>query len=195
LAGKLKNPFSDDMQSLAAALGAFDEGCNGYKCQRHVTLGNHERRIWLYEEQRPEVAGMLTNELAQTFSEKGWTTTPYGEFKFIGGVGFIHAAVNRLNKTYGGKNAENTVANDAVFDIVLGHSHVKRDVRVAKLGPSRHVTVLNLGCALPDGRVESYMLHGATTGWWWGVCVLTLQGGQITGIDAIPMAELARKFG
>lgn len=195
LAGKLKNPFHEDVQSLNEALGQIDAGLGGHKPKKHVTLGNHERRVWLYEEQRPEVAGMLSGELMQTFADNGWETTPYGTFRYIGGVGFLHAAINRLNKTYGGKNAENTIANDALHDIVIGHSHVKRDVRVPKLGPSKHVTVLNLGCALPEGRVESYMLHGATTGWWWGACVLTLQNGQIIGVDAIPMGELGRRYG
>jgi hypothetical protein len=194
LAGKLKNPYSRDIQSLKEALGSFDEGCNGHKLNKHVTLGNHERRIWLYEENRPEVAGILTNELAQTFADHGWGTTYYGEYFFLSGVGFIHAAINRMNKTYGGKNAENTIANDAVFDHCIGHSHVRREVRVPKLGPSKHVTILNLGCALEQGRVEQYMYLGATTGWWWGVNVLTLQGGQIAGVEAIPMSELERKF-
>src|SRR6185369_17391599 len=60
IAGKLKNPFSRDMPSLNDAMGAFDIGCNGHKCNRHVTLGNHERRVWLYKELRPEIAGMMT---------------------------------------------------------------------------------------------------------------------------------------
>jgi hypothetical protein len=114
---------------------------------------------------------------------------------FLGGVGFIHAAINRLNKTYGGKTAENTIANDAVFDHVIGHSHVRREHRAPKLGPSKHVTVLNLGCALPQGHVESYMLHGSTTGWWFGVHELLIQNGQITDTNAISMAELERRYG
>ncbi len=195
LLGKSKNPFARDAQSLRDALGAFDAGLGGHKPRRHVTLGNHERRVWLYEDLRPEVAGMLTGELAQALEAHGWGWTPYGEYFFLAGIGFIHAAVNRLNKTYGGKNAEMTIANDAVFDHVIGHSHVRREHRAPKLGPSRHVTILNLGCSLPWGHVEEYMYHGATTGWWWGCHVLTLQGGQIVGADAIPMNELERRYG
>lgn len=194
LAGKLKNPYHHDVQSLNEAMGALDEGLAGHKPKRHCTMGNHERRVWLYEDARPEVAGMLSGELMQTFADHGWTTTPYGEYFFLAGVGFIHCAVNRLNKSYGGKNAENTIANDAVFDHCLGHSHVHRMVRAPKLGPSKHVTVLNLGCALTQGRVEQYMYHGALTGWWWGANVLTLQNGQIAGVDAIPMHEIERRY-
>jgi hypothetical protein len=194
LAGKLKNPYSQDVQSLNEALGNLNEGLNGHKPKKHVCLGNHERRVWLYEEQRPEVSGILTGELVQTFTDNGWTQTPYGEYFFLGGVGWIHAAINRMCKTYGGKNAEATISNDAVFDHCIGHSHVRREHRAPKLGPSKHVTVLNLGCALPQGRVESYVLHGALSGWWWGVHVVTLQNGQIAGVDAIPMSDLERMY-
>ena len=195
LAGRLKNPYIHDTQSLNEALGNLNEGLTGHKPKKHVTLGNHERRVWLYEEQRPEVAGILTGELVQTFTDNGWTQTPYGEYFFLGGVGWIHAAINRMCKTYGGKNAEATISNDAVFDHCIGHSHVRREHRAPKLGPSKHVTVLNLGCALPQGRVESYVLHGALSGWWWGVHVVTLQNGQIAGVDAIPMSVLESMYG
>jgi hypothetical protein len=194
LAGKLKNPYHHDVQSLNEAMGALSEGLAGHKPKLHCTMGNHERRVWLFENQRPEVSGMLTGELLQTFADHGWTTTEYGEYFFLAGTGFVHAALNRLGKTYGGKNSENTIANDAIFDHVIGHSHVKRDVRAPKLGPSKHVTILNLGCALPQGHVEEYIYHGALSGWWWGCCVLTLQGGQIVGVDALPMSELERRF-
>jgi hypothetical protein len=194
LAGKTKNPYCRDMQSLKEALGALNKGLGRHKPKKHVTLGNHERRAWIYEEDNPETAGILTGELLCTFEDAGWSHTKYGEYKFIDGVGFIHAAINRMGKTYGGKNAENTIAADATFDIVIGHSHVWRAIRSPKVGHANHVTVLNLGCALPDGHVESYVLHGALSGWWWGACILTVENGNITGINAIPMAELERRY-
>lgn len=194
LLGKLKNPFAADMGSFREALDQFDHGLGSHRAKKHVALGNHERRAWLYEENRPEVAGILTGDLLQTLADRGWGTTPYGEYFFLGGVGFIHAAINRLGKTYGGKNAESTIANDAIFDHVIGHSHVRREHRAPKLGPSKHVTILNLGCALPWGHIESYVMHGAVSGWWAGAHVLTLSGGQIIGADAVPMNELQRMY-
>ena len=190
--GKLNSPYTADIVSLNRALEAFDKGINGHKVVRHVTLGNHERRIYQYENQHPQVEGMLTGELEQTFKDHGWSFTPYGEFYFLGSVGFIHAALNRLGKTYGGKLAESTIANDAVFDVVIGHSHVRKDHRAPKIGPHKHVTVLNLGCALPQGYTQNYVYHSQLAGWWYGVNVLTIQGGQIVGIEAISMPELER---
>lgn len=190
--GKLNNPYTADIVSLNRALEDFERGLAGHSVTKHVTLGNHERRIYQYENQHPQVQGMLTSELEQTFKDRGWGFTPYGTFYFLGSVGFIHCALNRLGKSYGGKLAESTIANDAVFDVVVGHSHVKREHRAPKIGPHKHVTVLNLGCALPMGYTQDYVYHSQLAGWWYGIHVLTIQGGQIVGAEAISMHELER---
>ena len=193
--GKLNNPYTADIVSLNRALEDFERGLQGHTVTKHVTFGNHERRIYQYENSHPQVEGMLTSELEQTFKDGGWSKTPYGEFYFLAGVGFIHCALNRLGKSYGGKLAESTIANDAVFDIVVGHSHVRKDHRAPKIGPHKHVTVLNLGCALPEGYTQNYIYHSQLAGWWYGVHVLTIHGGQIVGAEAISMHELTHQFG
>ena len=193
--GKLNNPYTADIVSLNRAMDDFERGLGAHIVTKHVTFGNHERRIYQYENSHPQIEGMLTSELEQTFKDHGWTTTPYGEFYFLGAVGFIHCALNRLGKSYGGKLAESTIGNDAVFDIVVGHSHVKREHRAPKIGPHKHVTVLNLGCALPHGYTQSYIYHSQLAGWWYGVHVLTIQGGQIVGAEAISMHDLTTTFG
>lgn len=195
LLGKEKSPFARCIQSGRESLGEMDRGLGSHKPKKHIELGNHERRAWLYEDHHPETAGMLTGELLHLFESHGFSHTPYGEYFFLGGVGFIHCAINRLNKSYGGKNAEATIANDAVFDHVVGHSHVKREHRAPKLGPSKHVTIVNLGCGLPWGHVEPYMYHGALTGWWWGARMLDIEGGQITSVRDFAMNELERRYG
>lgn len=198
LQGRAKPAYLADIASGKEALEGIENEiakAAGYKPRRHITFGNHERRVYRFEDQAPEVAGMMQHELESIFDGMGWGRTPYGSYFFLGGVGFTHAAINRLNKTFGGKNAEITIANDAVFDHVIGHSHVKREHRAAKLGPSQHVTVVNLGCALPWGHVETYMHHGATTGWWWGVRELVISGGHITDVSDISMLELERRYG
>jgi hypothetical protein len=194
LRARQKNPYTEDMASLCESLERFHEGLGGHQLRKHITLGNHERRAWAYEESHPEMAGQLTGDLLLTFEERGWTWTEYGEFYFLGGVGFVHAALNRLGKTYGGKNAEQQIANDAVFDIVVGHSHTGRSWRAPKIGPSKFVNVLNLGCALPHGHVEDYAQH-CTTGWTWGAYDLIISGGHIESAAFISMQELERRYG
>jgi hypothetical protein len=190
--GKLNNPYTADIVSLSRALDAFNEGLGGHSIVRHLTMGNHERRVYVYENQHPQIEGMLSSELEQTFIDHGWAFTKYGTFHFLGGVGFSHAALNRLGKTYGGKLAESTIGNDAVWDVVIGHSHIRREHRAPKIGPQQHVTILNLGCALPSGYTQQYVYHGQLSGWWYGVNIITIQNGQIVGVDAVPMTELER---
>ena len=45
------------------ALEAFDDGLGGFRPERHVTLGNHEDRIWSFTNRTPEVAELLTENL------------------------------------------------------------------------------------------------------------------------------------
>lgn len=194
LQAKTKNPFMDDLVSLQESLTQFRIGLNGYAHKKVITLGNHERRAWIYEDQNPESAGLLTGPLLSAFHSEGWETHPYGTIFYLGGVGFVHAALNRLGKTYGGKNAENTIANDAVHDLVIGHSHVARQIRQPKIGPYNHVTVLNLGCALPDGHVEDYA-RDSLTGWTWGVYELFIRGGHIESAKFVSMLELQERYG
>lgn len=193
LQAKTKNPFIDDLSSLAASIREFSDGLGQHSCRKVVCLGNHERRAWLFEDQNPESAGLLTGPLIAAFEAGGWETRPYGEIFYLGGVGFVHAALNRMGKTYGGKNAEATIANDAVHDLVIGHSHVARQHRAPKIGPYEHVTVLNLGCALPYGHVEDYA-RDALTGWTWGVYELFIRAGHIESAKFVSMIELGERY-
>lgn len=189
--GKSKPSYMADMESFNLALDAMqiDDGI-----ERHCTLGNHERRLYLFEDKAPEAYGMMQFELDRIFARHKWTYSPYGQIQYYGGVGFTHAALNRLGKTYGGKNAENTICNDAIHDMVVGHSHVERMIRQPKIGTNNYVQVLNLGCALPDGHVEDYAKH-ALTGWTWGIYDITIQHGHIQDRTWVSMAQLGERYG
>jgi hypothetical protein len=189
-AGKLKPTFMQDMVSFIDALDAMD--IDGP--ERHCTLGNHERRAFLFENQHPESYGMMQFEIEQAFQRFGWGYSPYGFIQKYGNVGFVHCAINRLGKSYGGKNAEQTISNDVLHDLVIGHSHTGRKHRAPKIGDNNHVTVLNLGCALPNGYIENYAKH-ALTGWTFGIYDLTIQHGSIQADSFIPMAELEERYG
>ena len=189
-AGRLKPTFQSDISSFIEALGAMD--IKGPEL--HCTLGNHEQRLFAYENNHPEVYGMMQLELQAAFEKFGWTFSPYKFIQKYGGVGFTHSATNSMGKAYGGKNSENSIANDALFDLVIGHSHRRRLVRVPKIGDDNNLAVLNLGCALPDGYVESYARH-SSTGWSFGIYDLTIQHGGLQSESFIPMAELGEVYG
>ncbi len=195
LGGKAKPAYLADMVSGKEALDAFNTQLpSDYTPTRHITLGNHEQRILRFESDAPETVGMMRSELESILSGAGWTWSEYGDFHYLGGVAFVHVPLNRIGKPYGGKNSEQQIANDSVTDTVLGHSHIGRQWRAPKIGPAQHVTVLNLGCALPDGHIEDYAKM-STTGWTFGIYDLTIGGGHILSASFIPMAELARRYG
>jgi len=192
LEGKSKTNIPTDIASLNLALDAFNDGLGSYNVPKHITLGNHERRVFAYENEHPEVEGMPSHLLDQCLVQRGWTYSPYGQPHFVGGVAFLHAAINRMGKTFGGKTSENQIANESVTDVVVGHSHIKRVVKFAKLH-HRHITVVNAGCALPHGYIEDYAKH-AQTGWSYGVMTLTIKDNHITDDEWVSMETLGERY-
>jgi hypothetical protein len=193
LKGKAKPSLKQDLDSFKLALEAFSDGLGDFGPERHVCLGNHEDRIWSFTNRTPEVADLLTENLHTILTDFGWGYSPFGALHFVGGAAFTHAPLNRLGKPYGGKTAEQQIANDALHDIVFGHTHIERRHKAVKIGSGRHVTVLNLGCALPDGHREAYLGH-ASDGWGYGVWDLTLERGQIQAAQWIPMMVLEERY-
>jgi hypothetical protein len=193
LLGKSKSPFWRDMESGKEAWGEFERGIGSHNAKRHITFGNHERRAWYHEDANPEVQNLLTGPLVCLFEDHGFTHSDYGEYWFLGGVGFIHAPLNKLAKTMGGET-RNNILNRMVFDLVRGHDHNEYTQPLSKFGPIGHVTLVGLGCALPHGHIESYAQH-ALNGWSWGVKELIIQGGRITDAAWVSMLELERRYG
>jgi hypothetical protein len=137
--------------------------------------------------------GSLYLQVLEAFAQYGWRTREYGQWLFLEGVGFTHVPLNVMGRPYNGKTLS-PIANDAVFSIVFGHSHKGGRHEAPKIGPSRKVTVMNLGCALPDGHVEAYACK-STTGWEYGVYELTLQAGQILSAKHHSMREIETAYG
>lgn len=188
--GREKPVFQDDMNSFDQALSALAiEGP-----ERHCTLGNHEQRLFQFEERAPEAYGMMRATLQDVFARHGWTFSPYGEITLYGGVGFVHTALNRLGQPYGGRAVESAIAADALHDLVLGHTHTEQRHRAAKLGGNNYVQVINVGCALPQGHVEDYAKH-ALTGWSYGITDMTIQHGHVQDYRFVTMAKIADSYG
>jgi hypothetical protein len=165
--GRFKPTFEQDLASLRLALAEFERGLEGYDCPKHITFGNHEHRAWRFEDNNPEIYGMMQHAITSIFEEFGWTWTKYGEWHFISGVGYTHCPFNSMGKPYGGKTQHSRVAADTNHDVVMGHSHQQQQFRAAKLN-HEDVTIINLGCALPQGEYEDYA-ELSNGGWWWGV--------------------------
>jgi hypothetical protein len=191
--GKSKPTFKEDMVSGNTALEAYASRLN-WKCEHHTDEGNHERRIYIYEEAKPETSGSMVFQYHKMLESHGWTHSPYGHINYRGGVGFVHAAINRLGKTIGGKNAETTIANESVHDLVIGHSHTHRLHKAAKIGGNGYVQILNTGCALPDQMIEEYAKH-SLTGWSYGITEVIIQHGHIQDHTWVSMERLKEMYG
>jgi len=192
--GRAKPVFEQDMASAAEFFATYEDGRGAFKPEQHCTLGNHEYRIWRYEDGAPATVGMMQSYLDEVFQTAGWSYSPYGMPYIVGNVCFVHVPIGLNGKPVGGKTSTSLIARDSVRDTVSGHTHRAEVSRVPKLGIDERVLSLNLGCALPDGHVESYIGHGAS-GWWWGVWELTIHNGRIEGYKQISMRELAERYG
>lgn len=191
--GKLKPSFQADLDSYDKACEAQWNECPDWKGNRYKTRGNHEDRLYSFENRHPEVWGMMQGEYRRIIERYSIDERDYGKFLFINGVGFIHTPMNVMGKPYGGKTMQ-PIANDATFDIVYGHTHKQGVLRVPKIGPQNYVKIINLGSAMPWGHIEDYAKL-STTGWWWGVVEMMIQGGHVVSENFIPMTELERRYG
>ena len=192
LQGKQKNAYATDLEAAEESLALYARGLGPHKPKKHKTMGNHERRAWFYEESNPESQNLLVGPLTCLQDQYGWGWSEYGEYFFLGGVGFVHAPLNKLGKTFGGETRQN-VLNKMTFDLVRGHDHQYYVHTQGKLGPQERVTLVGLGTALPHGHIETYAKH-ALNGWEYGVSELKITGGRIESASFVSMLELERRY-
>ena len=79
-----------DIDSLRSAINLLDKYIDNDRIPRHCTFGNHEQRVYKFEENIPEIAGMMKKELHDTYLLRNWKISPYGAFKNVGG-GSLHS--------------------------------------------------------------------------------------------------------
>ena len=192
-AGKLKPVYVQDIAAGRKGLELMNEW-GAAKFKKHVTLGNHDDRIESFADRVPEVFGLMQEHFYGALTDNGWSWSAYKEIVKFEGVQFTHIPIGTLGKVYGGKTAEQRAAADSLGDLVVGHRHNRLIVSAPKLGNNEIVTVINLGCALPEGHIEKYALH-TLTGWSYGVWRLCLKKGKIKGFEFKTMGELEAAYG
>lgn len=195
LGARSKPSIVQDMDNLKASLSAWRRGIDpDYKPRQSIVLGNHENRLERFENANPESAGAFTHQRDELFLQFGWRTRPYGEVFYIEGVGFTHHPINGAGRAFGGETGPQRAANKSTIPIVSGHTHKRQLHDSAKIGPVDVISMVEIGCALPWGTVESYAKHGMT-GWWYGCCPMTVQGGVITDVAFKSMISIEQEFG
>lgn len=193
--GRSKPGIKADLDNHLAMLQAFERGrAFDWKPKLIRTRGNHEQRLFDFENQHPENEGTHTHRYTQDLLQFGWRERPFGEIVYVNGVGFTHAPFNGLGKPMGGKTSPHRAGALLCESLVHGHTHILAVYNDVKLGPTDRITVIQAGCALPDGEVEHYATH-APTGWSHGVMDLTVQNGAIIDINWVSMRTLKQRYG
>jgi hypothetical protein len=186
--------FPQDITSAQAALDAFNEGLGGYDCDKHVTLGNHEDRIWSHAGRNPQLGTMIQLEFDRLLARNGWSYSLFSQPYWVGGVAFSHIPLSIMGKPIGGELTTQTVALRAVTDWVYGHTHRSDVARRPKLGGFVN-TAINLGSFLPTGHIEHYVKVGTLTGWSYCLFELRISKGRIQSYRQHTVDELEAKYG
>lgn len=195
--GLAKPTFEQDLESFHESQKAFQDGLGGHKPKKDITLGNHELRAWRWANQNPEIVGRMVDPGKKTdeaFMQWGWRTTPYGQYRFIGGVGFVHCPLNAMGKPMGGVTGGQRAAAAAMFDIIRGDDHKSTRSVADKLGPVRAPEVYSAATALPPGFIEGYANKGGST-WRSGICEAHLWGGHVRRWCFEEMVLLRKRYG
>jgi hypothetical protein len=187
--GFAKPTFEQDLESLHASQRAFQDGLAGHKPKLDITLGNHEHRAWRYDNQHPD--GLSHSLLlTEAFAQWGWRSSLYGEYRFIGGVGFVHVPFNALGRPL----TQSQRPNKAMFDTIHGDDHRATQITDFKSGPVRSPTVYSAATALPPGYIEGFANKGGST-WRSGICEAVLWGGSVRSWSFTEMVLLRRWYG
>jgi hypothetical protein len=193
---RFKPGFRDDLDNLMASHQAFRRGmASDYRPKLDFVMGNHEWRFERYENAHPEAHQTFTLERDQTFAQFGWRVRPYGELLYVEQVGFAHHAVNGAGRAFGGKTGPQRGANETTISIVGAHTHRKQNHDAPKIGPLGLVSMIEVGCAMPWGEIETYVQSDhSPLGWWWGVVPMTVQDGLVTDLEFKSMRAIRDRY-
>lgn len=196
--GLAKPTFEQDVESFHASQREFHRGLGNWKPKKDVVSGNHEYRAIRWANQHRQVIGNVIDphhKIEEAWAQWHWRTTPFGEYRFIGGVGFVHAPLvpGTNGKTYGGKTGGQRAANDALFDIVRGDDHKFYVASSPKIGPVKSPRIFGCATALPPGYVETYARKNPGD-WESGICEIKVWGGRVRSFAFEDMHLLQRAY-
>ena len=192
-----------DKPSIRQDLDCFRENWNalnrpmndgGVTQQRHYCYGNHDAWLVTLEDAHPEMRGLATGELQDILEGQGWTSSDYGEYAFIGGVGYVHVPLNMMGRPVGGQTGENTIANQSTRDTVFGHTHRHAVARRPKMDGVL-TTVINCGSSMPAYYVGDYAQLTQGRALDYGVLEVTEFDGRIQSFRFVTMRELEHRYG
>lgn len=192
--GKAKPTFLADIASGKLAFDALNSGLGNWNPEKHITVGNHENRLYRMEDQTPSAAGMYHALYDELLTNSGFTYSAYGDTTLYGGVGFTHIPLGIMGRPSSARHL-NGLGNDSVRDLVFGHRHRATAQPFPKIGGIT-VTLVDAGCFLPWGykKMESFAEH--TPGEWSYVLTdLRIKGRRIVDVNFISVPSLQERYG
>jgi hypothetical protein len=189
-AQKLQPSYASELESLEEAFSLYRKEAEGIRTEN--TAGNHEGRVWRFEDASASAEGMFTQPLMDVFARFDIKLHKEGEWLLIDGVAFVHCPRSLMGREMGGRYL-NQIAADSRTSLVFGHIHRGQVMHAHKIGPWGGVTIVNLGTALPHGYIKPYAQTSASS-WTWGVYDLTIQAGHIVGHQFICMDRLKEMY-
>jgi hypothetical protein len=186
---KTKSTFEQDLDWGVQALEQITD--KNEKLNWHYNGGNHEHRIFKFENTHPELPYLLSTKFLDSLL--GIDYYPYGEVLYLDEVAFTHIPFTVMGRPYGGVHAEQRITNHITTDIVFGHSHRGQLVSAPKIGNVDPIKACNLGSALPYGYLQEYAQH-SLTGWTYGTWLLTVEKGSIVSWTFKDMRQLKEEY-
>jgi hypothetical protein len=193
--GKLKEGLLKDLEYSNKARLILHDNIK-VDCPKYITLGNHEQRVWDYENQNPEMWGIPSSMYEAILDTYEWKITKYKEYLNLFGVDFTHVPMNALQRAVGGKMVVRNVAVQSVRDCCFGHTHVMGYHNEPKFGNAEGVSVFNGGTFTPYGYIPDYASWSQKQPWQ-GCHTITIDKskGKIISISSISMLDLEHRYG
>jgi len=164
------------------------------RAKLHYCKGNHCNRLWKHDEAHPELNGKYTSQFDAILKDLGWTFTDFGEFYWLGGVGYTHVPIGFDGKPIYGDDAEMQVLAGTASDIVFADTHRHSVVKRQTLD-GRMLTVATTGCLVPQPYVAKDVKYTPRRRMDRGVLEVLDRDGAIVSVRHLDVNMLLDRYG
>lgn len=184
--------IGEELEILNNELKTFKSNLNPKQSKKKSipyfqSIGNHTYWFKKYEEDHPEVSGMLYNQVLEIFAEYANVVSLYGEMLTIDNIDFTHCPVI-AGRRIDGKYSSYRAGEYATRSLVIGHTHRKEVITLPKLGRDAPIEIINVGCSLLVK--EDWIDHDSAENWSYGIFLSEHTQGRIKKLEWISMEEV-----
>lgn len=187
--------YQDDAAAGNHALERLDDGLGGYKIQRKITLGNHDKypEQWVAKKE-PALDGLLRWDLVK-YRAHGWAVTDFLDETQTGPFLCTHYFTSGVKGlAQGGIHIAYHNGMKQGMSCVVGHSHVFDAKIISRRGREPDLS-FSAGCFVHP-RLNEGWCKGTIHLWHRGLLVVRLRGGRAvewTWVDQSEVFRVARR--